>query len=42
LKLQPSDLDAVVRKKVIVDGRNCLSPDEWRGAGWNYRGLGRP
>ncbi|GAA3169650.1 hypothetical protein GCM10020255_057480 [Rhodococcus baikonurensis] len=26
LKLQPSDLDSVVRKKVIVDGRNCLSP----------------
>ena len=42
LKLQPSDLDSVVRKKVIVDGRNCLSLDEWRGAGWNYRGLGRP
>ncbi|MBP2521285.1 MULTISPECIES: UDP-glucose dehydrogenase family protein [unclassified Rhodococcus (in: high G+C Gram-positive bacteria)] len=42
LKLQPSDLDSVVRKKVIVDGRNCLSHDEWRGAGWNYRGLGRP
>lgn len=42
LKLQPSDLDSVVRKKVIVDGRNCLSPDDWRGAGWTYRGLGRP
>ena len=42
LKLQPSDLDSVVRNKVIVDGRNCLSPDDWRGAGWNYRGLGRP
>ncbi|RQO48909.1 UDP-glucose 6-dehydrogenase [Rhodococcus sp. KBW08] len=42
LKLQPSDLDSVVRKKVIVDGRNCLSPEDWRGAGWTYRGLGRP
>ncbi|UJC77341.1 UDP-glucose/GDP-mannose dehydrogenase family protein [Rhodococcus erythropolis] len=42
LKLQPSDLDSVVRKKVIVDGRNCLTPEDWRGAGWTYRGLGRP
>ncbi len=42
LKLQPSDLDSVVRKKVIVDGRNCLSPDDRRGAGWAYRGLRRP
>lgn len=41
-KLQPSDLDAVVREKVIIDGRNCLDPQQWRGAGWTYRGLGRP
>lgn len=41
-KLQPSDLDAVVRKKAIIDGRNCLDPNVWRAAGWTYRGLGRP
>ncbi|PBC44479.1 UDP-glucose 6-dehydrogenase [Rhodococcus sp. ACPA4] len=41
-KLQPADLDAVVAKKVIIDGRNCLNPSQWRAAGWTYRGLGRP
>ena len=41
-KLQPADLDAVVAKKVIIDGRNCLNPSQWREAGWTYRGLGRP
>ena len=41
-KLQPADLDAVVRKKVLIDGRNCLDPQQWRRAGWTYRGLGRP
>jgi UDPglucose 6-dehydrogenase len=41
-KLQPADLDAVVRRKVLIDGRNCLDPQEWRRAGWTYRGLGRP
>ncbi|PTR23460.1 UDPglucose 6-dehydrogenase [Rhodococcus sp. OK519] len=41
-KLQPEDLAAVVRKKVLIDGRNCLDPLVWRSAGWAYRGLGRP
>ncbi|NKS19979.1 nucleotide sugar dehydrogenase [Rhodococcus hoagii] len=41
-KLQPEDLAAVVRKKVLIDGRNCLDPQVWRSAGWAYRGLGRP
>ncbi|MFZ2172732.1 MAG: UDP-glucose/GDP-mannose dehydrogenase family protein [Rhodococcus sp. (in: high G+C Gram-positive bacteria)] len=41
-KLQPADLDAVVRKKVLIDGRNCLNPAQWRDSGWTYRGLGRP
>ncbi|MDV7243725.1 MULTISPECIES: UDP-glucose/GDP-mannose dehydrogenase family protein [Rhodococcus] len=42
LKLQPGDLDAVVRRRVIIDGRNCLDGQRWRDAGWSYRGLGRP
>ncbi|CAG7600012.1 UDP-glucose 6-dehydrogenase [Rhodococcus opacus] len=41
-KLQPADLDAVVRKRVLIDGRNCLDPQQWRDEGWTYRGLGRP
>ncbi len=26
---------------VIIDGRNCLDPVQWREAGWHYQGLGR-
>jgi UDPglucose 6-dehydrogenase len=25
----------------VVDGRNCLLPDAWRAAGFDYRGMGR-
>lgn len=41
-KLRPADLDRVVRRKVMIDGRNCLNPAEWRQAGWTYRSFGRP
>lgn len=41
-ELTPADLDSIVREKCIVDGRNCLTPSQWRDAGWKYRGLGRP
>lgn len=41
-KLQPADLEPVVRGNVVIDGRNCLDPRVWRDAGWIYRGLGRP
>ena len=40
-RLQPADLDAVVRHRRIIDGRNCLDPATWRAAGWAYRGVGR-
>jgi UDPglucose 6-dehydrogenase len=38
------DLDAVsavVRRRVLLDGRNCLDLRAWRAAGWTARGLGR-
>lgn len=38
--LDPSQLDQV-RRKVVIDGRNCLDPVLWREAGWEYTGLGR-
>jgi UDPglucose 6-dehydrogenase len=41
-KLQPEKLEAVTRSKRIIDARNCLDPQPWRAAGWNYRGFGRP
>lgn len=26
---------------IIIDGRNCLDPEAWQSAGWQYQGLGR-
>ena len=40
-ELDPSELDAVVRQRIIIDGRNCLDREKWRAAGWTYRGVGR-
>jgi UDPglucose 6-dehydrogenase len=40
--LRPHDLEPHVAEKRILDGRNCLDPALWRGAGWTYRALGRP
>ncbi|OOL32741.1 UDP-glucose 6-dehydrogenase [Rhodococcus rhodochrous] len=40
--LRPEDLDGVVRNKRLIDGRNCLTPQPWCVAGWEYRGFGRP
>jgi UDPglucose 6-dehydrogenase len=39
--LTPADLPGVAGQ-LILDGRNCLDPAVWRGAGWTYRSLGRP
>ncbi|MFD4369708.1 UDP-glucose dehydrogenase family protein [Rhodococcus sp. NPDC058521] len=39
--LEPGDLESVVGRRVMVDGRNCLDAQSWRDAGWDYRGLGR-
>jgi UDPglucose 6-dehydrogenase len=41
VELDPADLAATVRAKVIVDGRNCLDVDRWTGAGWSVYCLGR-
>lgn len=40
-RLSPGELAPIVRQRQIIDGRNCLDPDTWRQAGWNYRGVGR-
>lgn len=40
-RLEPAYLDAVVRKRRIIDGRNCLEQHKWRSAGWDYYGMGR-
>jgi UDPglucose 6-dehydrogenase len=40
VKLRPGDLDRVVARQNLVDGRSVLNPAEWRAAGWAYRALG--
>ena len=40
-EIGPADLDGVVRRRQIFDGRNCLDLDAWRAAGWTARAVGR-
>jgi len=40
--LDPHEIRALVNTPHIIDARNVLDPQIWRGAGWTYRGLGRP
>ncbi|MCF3940194.1 UDP-glucose dehydrogenase family protein [Gordonia tangerina] len=37
LEIDPTDLSHVVRRRNIVDGRNCLDAAEWIRAGWEFR-----
>lgn len=39
--LDPYALLGRVKSARVLDGRNVLSPEKWRAAGWIYRGLGR-
>lgn len=41
-ELVPATVDDLVSARRIVDGRNALDLDLWRGAGWSVRALGRP
>jgi UDPglucose 6-dehydrogenase len=41
-KLTPEDLEDLVARRCIFDGRNVLDPQAWRAAGWTYHGVGRP
>lgn len=40
--LDPVATASLVAGKVLIDGRNVLTPQVWRAAGWTYRALGRP
>ncbi len=37
VSIDPKVLAAVVRKRVVVDGRMCLDASAWTSGGWNYR-----
>ncbi len=39
--LDPEWALGLVKKPIIIDGRNCLDAERWRAAGWTYRGMGR-
>ena len=41
VELDPHELAATVRSKVVVDGRNCLDAGRWTNAGWKHYALGR-
>lgn len=38
--VDPAAYGEVVSRRLVVDARNCLPRDRWRGAGWHYVGLG--
>jgi len=40
-ELDPASLLKVVANPLIIDGRNALDRDKWRGTGWKFRALGR-
>lgn len=40
-ELDPREVASWTDARVIIDGRNCLDPAQWRAAGFRYRGLGR-
>jgi UDPglucose 6-dehydrogenase len=39
--ITPADLEGVVARPRLFDGRNALDLDTWRSAGWTVRALGR-
>ena len=40
-ELDPQSLASLVKKKIVIDGRNALDRDKWRSAGWQFHALGR-
>ncbi|TFC05690.1 UDP-glucose/GDP-mannose dehydrogenase family protein [Cryobacterium sp. MDB2-33-2] len=40
--LDPAWVGALVKSKIVIDGRNSFDAAAWRAAGWTYHGLGRP
>lgn len=40
-QLEPLHASSLVRRRIMIDGRNCLDAAAWRSAGWQYHGMGR-
>lgn len=41
VELDPAEVSAVTRGRIVLDGRNCLPRERWTAAGWEYHALGR-
>lgn len=41
VKLDPAEVAATAKGRILLDGRNCMPVDEWRSHGWSYHALGR-
>ena len=41
VRLDPQALSDLVAEPRILDARNALDGEEWKMAGWTYRGFGR-
>jgi UDPglucose 6-dehydrogenase len=39
--LDPTYVASLVRRRVIIDARNCLEPAPWLAADWDFRTIGR-
>lgn len=42
VEMDPHWAASLVRRRVVLDGRNRLEPNRWSGAGWTIQGIGRP
>ncbi|HET7195855.1 MAG TPA: UDP-glucose/GDP-mannose dehydrogenase family protein [Nocardioides sp.] len=42
VEMDPHWAASLVRRRVVLDGRNRLDPHRWSGAGWTIQGIGRP
>ena len=40
-EINPTQVKALVKTAIIIDGRNALDRDLWVKAGWKFRALGR-
>ncbi len=37
----PAEVARLAAGRLVIDARNCLDAEAWKGAGWTYRGMGR-
>ena len=40
-EIDPVKVKSIVKNAIMIDGRNALNRQLWRGAGWKFRALGR-